>query len=139
MQQGNDLQQKRVVVLGGSSGIGLAVAEQAASQGANIVIASSSAERVQKAVERIGGEAQGKVVEASDEQAVESFFVELDPFDHLVFTAGDSLRHTVLVPSASVRRKRSKRNAFMFRCSLWEPLVRWLTKPSVSRRERRRK
>jgi NAD(P)-dependent dehydrogenase (short-subunit alcohol dehydrogenase family) len=34
MQQGTDLQNKRVVILGGSSGIGLAVAEQAASQGA---------------------------------------------------------------------------------------------------------
>ena len=59
MQRGNGLQDKRVVVLGGSSGIGLEVAEQAASQGASVVIASSSAERVQKAVESIGGEAQG--------------------------------------------------------------------------------
>jgi NAD(P)-dependent dehydrogenase (short-subunit alcohol dehydrogenase family) len=42
MQRGNGLQQERVVVVGGSSGIGLAVAEQAASQGAEIVIASSS-------------------------------------------------------------------------------------------------
>jgi len=32
MQRGNGLQHKRVVVLGGSSGIGLAVAEQAASR-----------------------------------------------------------------------------------------------------------
>jgi NAD(P)-dependent dehydrogenase (short-subunit alcohol dehydrogenase family) len=91
MQLGNGLQDKRVVVMGGSSGIGLAVAEQAASQGAKIVIASSSAERVQKAVERIGGEAQGQAVEASDERAVESFFAKLGLFDHLVFTAGDSL------------------------------------------------
>src|SRR6266436_6703112 len=91
MQRGNGLQHKRVVVVGGSSGIGLAVAEQAASQGAKIVIASSSAERVQKAIERIGGEAQGQAVEVSDKRAVESFFAKLGPFDHLVFTAGDSL------------------------------------------------
>jgi NAD(P)-dependent dehydrogenase (short-subunit alcohol dehydrogenase family) len=91
MQRGNGLQHKRVVVVGGSSGIGLAVAEQAASQGAKIVIASSSAERVQKAIERIGREAQGQAVEASDERAVESLFAKLGPFDHLVFTAGDSL------------------------------------------------
>src|SRR5580700_4353633 len=83
MQQGNGLQDKRVVVLGGSSGIGLAVAQLAAAQGAKVVIASSSAERVQKAVECIGGEAQG--------QAVATFFTKLGPFDHLVFTAGDSL------------------------------------------------
>jgi NAD(P)-dependent dehydrogenase (short-subunit alcohol dehydrogenase family) len=41
MEQRNGLQHKRVVVVGGSSGIGLAVAEQAASQGASVIIASS--------------------------------------------------------------------------------------------------
>ena len=91
MQRGNGLQHKRVVVLGGSSGIGLAVAEQAASQGASVIIASSSAERVQKAVESIGGEAQGQAVDVSDERAVATFFSKLGTFDHLVFTAGDSL------------------------------------------------
>ena len=91
MQQGNGLKDKRVVVLGGSSGIGLAVAKQAASQGASVVIASSSAERVEKAVESIGGDAQGQAVDVSDERAVATFFSKLGTFDHLVFTAGDSL------------------------------------------------
>ena len=91
MQQGNGLQDKRVVVLGGSSGIGLAVAQLAAAQGAKVVIASSSAERVQKAVECIGGEAQGQALDVANEQAVATFFTKLGPFDHLVFTAGDSL------------------------------------------------
>jgi NAD(P)-dependent dehydrogenase (short-subunit alcohol dehydrogenase family) len=92
MQQGNGLEKKRVVVLGGSSGIGLAVAEHAAAQGAKVVVASSDSERLQKALESLGGEAQGQVVDASDEGAVESFFTKLGAFDHLVFTAGDSLR-----------------------------------------------
>jgi NAD(P)-dependent dehydrogenase (short-subunit alcohol dehydrogenase family) len=91
MQQGNGLQNKRVVILGGSSGIGLAVAEQAASQGAQIVIASSNAERVQKAVESVGRNAQGETLDLSDERAVETLFAKLGAFDHLVFTAGDSL------------------------------------------------
>jgi len=91
MQHGNGLQDKRVVVLGGSSGIGLAVAEQAASQGASVIVASSSAERVQKAVASIGGGAQGQAVDLSDERAVATFFSKLGTFDHLVFTAGDSL------------------------------------------------
>ena len=91
MQRGNGLQDKRVVVLGGSSGIGLAVAEHAASQGASVIIASSGAERVQKAVESIGGEAQGQAVDVSDERAVATFFSKLGTFDHLIFTAGDSL------------------------------------------------
>src|SRR5580658_7356356 len=89
--QGNGLQDKRVVVLGGSSGIGLAVAEQAASQGASVIIASSDAGRVQKVVASIGGKAQGHALDVSDERAVEAFFSKLGTFDHLVFTAGDSL------------------------------------------------
>jgi NAD(P)-dependent dehydrogenase (short-subunit alcohol dehydrogenase family) len=60
MQRGNDLRQQRVVVVGGSSEIGLAVAQQAATQGAMVVIVSSNAERVQKAVDCISGEAQGR-------------------------------------------------------------------------------
>jgi NAD(P)-dependent dehydrogenase (short-subunit alcohol dehydrogenase family) len=91
MQRGNDLQQKRVVVVGGSSGIGLAVAQLAASQGAKVVIISSNVERVQTAVESIGGEAQGHAVDVSDEGAVAALFAKLGAFDHLVFTAGDSL------------------------------------------------
>jgi NAD(P)-dependent dehydrogenase (short-subunit alcohol dehydrogenase family) len=87
MQRRNGLQEKRVVVLGGSSGIGLAVAEQAALQGASVIIASSSAERVRKGVESIGGEAQGQTVDVSDERAVATFFSKLGTFDHLVFTA----------------------------------------------------
>jgi NAD(P)-dependent dehydrogenase (short-subunit alcohol dehydrogenase family) len=91
VEQGNGLYNKRVVILGGSSGIGLAVAEQAASQGAKLVIASSNAERVQKAIESLGGNAQGHMLDLSDEQAVETLFAKLGAFDHLVFTAGDSL------------------------------------------------
>jgi NAD(P)-dependent dehydrogenase (short-subunit alcohol dehydrogenase family) len=91
VEQGNGLHDKRVVILGGSSGIGLAVAEQAASQGAKLVIASSNAERVQKAIESLGGNAQGLTLDLANEQAVETLFAKLGAFDHLVFTAGDSL------------------------------------------------
>jgi NAD(P)-dependent dehydrogenase (short-subunit alcohol dehydrogenase family) len=92
MKQATDLSTKRVVVLGGSSGIGFAVAEQASAQGAEIVIVSSNPERVQKAVEKLQGNAQGHSVDLSDESAIENFFAKLGAFDHLVFTAGDGLR-----------------------------------------------
>jgi NAD(P)-dependent dehydrogenase (short-subunit alcohol dehydrogenase family) len=61
-------------------------------QGAEVVIVSSSAERVQEAVKSIGGEARGQAVDVSDEKAVEGFFTNIGAFDHLVFTAGDSLQ-----------------------------------------------
>jgi NAD(P)-dependent dehydrogenase (short-subunit alcohol dehydrogenase family) len=92
MHQGNGLQDKRVVVVGGSSGIGLAVAQLAAAQGAKVVIVSSNAERVRKAAESIGPDAQGQAVDVSDERAIATFFTKLGTFDHLVFTAGDSLQ-----------------------------------------------
>ncbi|HWY68387.1 MAG TPA: SDR family NAD(P)-dependent oxidoreductase, partial [Terriglobales bacterium] len=92
MLRENGFENKQVVIVGGSSGIGLAVAEEAASQGADVVIVSSSAERVQEAIKSIGGEARGQAVDVSDEKAVESFFTNLGTFDHLVFTAGDSLQ-----------------------------------------------
>jgi NAD(P)-dependent dehydrogenase (short-subunit alcohol dehydrogenase family) len=87
-----DLDNKRVVIVGGSSGIGLAVAEKVALQGAEVVIVSSNAERVQEAIKSIGGETRGQAVDVSDEKAVERLFTELGAFDHLVFTAGDSLQ-----------------------------------------------
>jgi NAD(P)-dependent dehydrogenase (short-subunit alcohol dehydrogenase family) len=107
----NKLQNIRVVILGGSSGIGLAVAEQAAAQGAEIVIASSNAERVQKAIEPLGGNAQGHAVDLSDEQAVEDLFTKLGAFDHLVFTAGDSL----LVQDLATTDLKQARRAFDLR------------------------
>ena len=107
MQRRNDLQQQRVVVVGGSSGIGFAVAQQAASQGAKVVIVSSNAERVQKAVECISGEAQGQAVDVSDERAVEALFAKLGPFDHLVFTAGDSLDLHELVATDLTQARRA--------------------------------
>jgi NAD(P)-dependent dehydrogenase (short-subunit alcohol dehydrogenase family) len=55
MPRENSFENKRVVIIGGSSGIGLAVAEEAASQGADVVIVSSKAERVQEAIQSIGG------------------------------------------------------------------------------------
>jgi NAD(P)-dependent dehydrogenase (short-subunit alcohol dehydrogenase family) len=77
MQRGNGLENRRVVVLGGSSGIGFAVAELAASYGAKVVIVSSDAERVQKAIESVAGEVQGHAVDVSDERAVEDFLQSL--------------------------------------------------------------
>lgn len=91
MPRENGFENQRVVIVGGSSGIGLAVAEEAASQGAKVVIVSSKAERVQEAIQSVGGGAWGQAVDVSDERSVEKFFAKLGGFDHLVFTAGDSL------------------------------------------------
>lgn len=91
MPRESSLENRRVVIVGGSSGIGLAVAREAALQGAEVVIVSSSAERIQEAIQSIAGNARGEAVDVSDEKAVEQFFANIGAFDHLVFTAGDTL------------------------------------------------
>ncbi|MEU1400768.1 SDR family oxidoreductase [Streptomyces sp. NPDC005728] len=86
-----DLQGQRVVVIGGTSGIGLAVAEGAAREGAEVVVASRRQESVDAALKRLPGNAEGCVLDATDEEAVRGFFERVGGFDHLVYTAGESL------------------------------------------------
>jgi NAD(P)-dependent dehydrogenase (short-subunit alcohol dehydrogenase family) len=91
------LSHQRVVLLGGSSGLGLAVAQQVVAQGASAVIASSNANRVKEAVATLDGKAEGHTLDLSNERDVESFFQKLGDFDHLIFTAGDTLQLSELV------------------------------------------
>jgi NAD(P)-dependent dehydrogenase (short-subunit alcohol dehydrogenase family) len=86
------LQGKKVVVLGGSSGIGLEVSRAALEQGAEVVIVSSNQQRIDQAVAELGGKATGNALNLTDEAAIEAYFKKLGAFDHLVYTAADSLR-----------------------------------------------
>ncbi len=79
---------KRVVVLGGSSGVGFAVARLARDMSASVVIASSRKDSVDAALAKLDGVA-GSTVNLRDEADVARFFGETGAFDHLVFTAGD--------------------------------------------------
>jgi NAD(P)-dependent dehydrogenase (short-subunit alcohol dehydrogenase family) len=85
------LTNKRVVVIGGTSGIGFATADLAAREGATVVIASSRQDRVDRAVAQLPAGTIGHVLDASREDAIEAFFERVGPLDHLVYTAGDSL------------------------------------------------
>lgn len=80
---------KRIVVIGGSSGIGLAVAAGALEEGAEVTIGSSQAGRIEEARSQLHGRVAGAVVNVQDEDSVGSFFEQIGPFDHLVYTAGD--------------------------------------------------
>jgi NAD(P)-dependent dehydrogenase (short-subunit alcohol dehydrogenase family) len=93
------LQAKKIVVLGGSSGIGLAVAQAAAREGANIVIVSGNAIRQEAARKTLPAGTTGHVANLGSEDAVRALFEKLGPFDHLVYTAGENLR---LAPLASM-------------------------------------
>jgi NAD(P)-dependent dehydrogenase (short-subunit alcohol dehydrogenase family) len=83
---------QRILVLGGSSGIGLAVAQAAAAAGGAVVIASSRRARVDAALATLPAGAAGYAIDVSEESAVKEFFAGLGAFDHLVYTAGDPLQ-----------------------------------------------
>jgi len=81
---GRSLQNARVLVLGGSSGIGLATAKAAASAGAKTTIASRSKEKVDAALKEIGGGATGEALDTTNDAAVEAFFARHPEWDHIV-------------------------------------------------------
>ncbi len=72
---------QRVVVVGGTAGIGAAIARGAAAQGASVVAAG-----------RRGGDQASRGIEArtidiASETSIKEFFAALGPMDHLVVTA----------------------------------------------------
>jgi NAD(P)-dependent dehydrogenase (short-subunit alcohol dehydrogenase family) len=84
----------KVVVIGGASGVGFAVAAAALEAGADVVVGSSQTPRIEAAARKLGQIAKGKAaqgltVDVKDEASVAAFFEAAGPFDHLVFTAGD--------------------------------------------------
>src|SRR3954467_7448891 len=83
---------ERIVILGGTSGIGLATAERAAADGATVIVASSSPDRIDAALARLPASAEGYPVNARNEDEIRDLFNRLGRFDHLVFTAGETLQ-----------------------------------------------
>ena len=85
------LNHKRVVILGGTSGIGFATAEAAARDGAEVVVASSRKARLDRALAALPKGASGHVLDLAHEESIRSLFETVGLLDHLVFTAGESL------------------------------------------------
>ena len=79
---------KIVVVIGGSSGIGLATAARALDAGARVVIASRAEDKLKRANETLGGRAEPRAVDVTRDADVQAFFQGLGGLDHLVTTVG---------------------------------------------------
>ncbi|MDE0718386.1 MAG: SDR family oxidoreductase [Rhodospirillaceae bacterium] len=77
---------QRIVVIGGTAGMGLAIAETAVAAGAAVVVASRTQARVDAAVGALGIE-EGVASDIGDEAAVGALFQRLGPVDHVVVTA----------------------------------------------------
>jgi NAD(P)-dependent dehydrogenase (short-subunit alcohol dehydrogenase family) len=82
------MKSKKVVIIGGSSGIGLATAKGAVALGAEVIIAARTAERLERARQEIGHSVETSVLDMSQEDQVQSFFEQVGPFDHLTTPGG---------------------------------------------------
>jgi NAD(P)-dependent dehydrogenase (short-subunit alcohol dehydrogenase family) len=95
---------KTVAVIGGSSGMGLATARAALSEGANVVITGRSAERLSAAREQLGSTVRAMAADASDEAAMRNVFSELPKVDHAFVTAAELIYSpTVTADTAALR------------------------------------
>ena len=83
------LKDQRIVILGGSSGIGLATAKLLGDEGAKVTIASRNHERMDRALAALRqtkGAVTGEIVDASSREHVQQFFQHIGKFDHLILT-----------------------------------------------------
>jgi NAD(P)-dependent dehydrogenase (short-subunit alcohol dehydrogenase family) len=105
------LKDKRILILGGTSGIGLAVADASLKHGAEVIVVSSDRERVDSALTQLGAGATGFDADLSSEAVTAALFSKIGAFDHLAFTAGD----TVLQRPASEMKLGDAKNFFGLR------------------------
>lgn len=86
-----DLTGESVVVIGGSSGIGLATAAQALKAGATVTIAARDSDRLESARRDLAGpdgDVQAAVVDITDEESVARLFESVGDLHHLVVLPG---------------------------------------------------
>lgn len=81
----NALEGRKIVVMGGTSGIGLAAAQQLSNQGASVFVTGRDAEKVSR-VRQDHPALKAERVDASSVQALSSFYQSLGPFDDLVLS-----------------------------------------------------
>jgi NAD(P)-dependent dehydrogenase (short-subunit alcohol dehydrogenase family) len=97
------LTQRTVVVLGGSSGIGAEIAQQATRLGADVTITGRDRDRLATAAADIGAR-RALSFDADDDRSVFDLFADLGPIDHLVSMVGDSMAGGFLTTTPATMR-----------------------------------
>ena len=88
--QGFSLADRSVVVVGGGSGIGKAIARASIDSGADVAIASRNVDKLAAAAADIGGKISYASVDMTDTAAVETWAAQLAAVDHLVISASSA-------------------------------------------------
>ena len=84
-------QGQKIVVIGGSSGMGLATSKMAAAEGAVVYIGGRSEERLRQARAQIKGNVELSTVNVVDEDSVKAFFDKIGEFDHLTTPGSEAI------------------------------------------------
>lgn len=79
-----DLKQQRVVIMGGSSGVGLAAARTLALAGASVTITGRDPRKLAEARQQLPESVAGSVVDATSRAQLDQFFAQHGPLEHLV-------------------------------------------------------
>jgi NAD(P)-dependent dehydrogenase (short-subunit alcohol dehydrogenase family) len=87
---------RHVVITGGSSGIGLVLAQDLAARGARLTLVGRDARRLDAAASQVAGPVATASVDVSDEAAVARFFAAQQRIDHLVTAAAGTARGRVV-------------------------------------------
>ena len=82
---------KKVVVIGGSSGIGFSAAKFALEEGADVTIGSRSLEKLEAAKSKLGGKINICVIDTTDDQSVSETFNAFGTCDHVVCSVPGAL------------------------------------------------
>jgi NAD(P)-dependent dehydrogenase (short-subunit alcohol dehydrogenase family) len=80
---------EKVLIIGGSSGMGLALAGQLLAQGTEVTIAGRSADRLAAARQQLSTSVHTVQADIGDEQDIERLFQTVGDLDHIVTTAAD--------------------------------------------------
>ncbi len=112
---------RTAIVTGGSRGIGLAIAQQLATGGANVVVTSRKQESADAAAEQIGGNTIGVAAHAVDGDAakrcVETTLERFGSIDILINNAGTNPAYGPLIDQDHARFAKT------FEVNLWAPLL----------------
>ncbi|TKB06503.1 MAG: SDR family oxidoreductase, partial [Mesorhizobium sp.] len=84
-----DMDNRKILIVGGSSGMGLALARRCLDEGASVIIAGRGEAKLSKARDQLGRPAtlQAAAVDISREDEVAALFARIGRLDHIVSTA----------------------------------------------------
>lgn len=83
-----DLRNQHILIVGGTSGFGLATAKQVIALGAHVTIIGHTPAHLQEALGRLGAGTTGTVLDAADANMLNGFIAKQPPFDHVISTLG---------------------------------------------------